>query len=149
MKRQQCLFQNVSALVGKTAFLTCVVRNLKPTQRVSISNNDHDDWNQRFWWTHVPQNHHQHKYFLKKIEERRELVKYRVNSQSQKCGPGLSSRSGVGKQYSNFLKIMQFKLLWKGIICLKKSSEVTLIKKWCELNASLGSIKLTLLNCSS
>lgn len=27
--------QNVSALVGKTAFLTCVVRNLKPTQRVS------------------------------------------------------------------------------------------------------------------
>ena len=26
--------QNVSALVGKTAFLTCVVRNLKPTQRV-------------------------------------------------------------------------------------------------------------------
>ena len=27
-------FQNVSALVGKTAFLTCVVRNLKPTQRV-------------------------------------------------------------------------------------------------------------------
>ena len=27
--------QNVSALVGKTAFLTCVVRNLKPTQRVT------------------------------------------------------------------------------------------------------------------
>lgn len=27
--------RNVSALVGKTAFLTCVVRNLKPTQRVS------------------------------------------------------------------------------------------------------------------
>ena len=27
--------QNVSALVGKTAFLTCLVRNLKPTQRVT------------------------------------------------------------------------------------------------------------------
>lgn len=27
--------QNVSALVGKTAFLTCVVRNLRPTQKVS------------------------------------------------------------------------------------------------------------------
>jgi len=27
--------QNVSAIVGKTAFLTCVVRNLKPTQKVS------------------------------------------------------------------------------------------------------------------
>ena len=27
--------KNVTALVGKTAFLTCVVRNLKPTQRVS------------------------------------------------------------------------------------------------------------------
>lgn len=26
--------QNVSAIVGKTAFLTCVVRNLKPTQKV-------------------------------------------------------------------------------------------------------------------
>ena len=29
--------QNVSALVGKTAFLTCVVRNLKPTQRVCVN----------------------------------------------------------------------------------------------------------------
>ena len=27
--------QNVSAVVGKTAFLTCVVKNLKPTQKVS------------------------------------------------------------------------------------------------------------------
>lgn len=27
--------KNVSALVGKTAFLTCVVRNLRPTQKVS------------------------------------------------------------------------------------------------------------------
>ena len=26
--------QNVSAIVGKTAFLTCVVRNLKPSQKV-------------------------------------------------------------------------------------------------------------------
>ena len=26
--------QNVSAVVGKTAFLTCVVKNLKPTQKV-------------------------------------------------------------------------------------------------------------------
>jgi len=27
--------QNVSAILGKTAFLTCVVKNLKPTQKVS------------------------------------------------------------------------------------------------------------------
>lgn len=26
--------QNVSAIVGKTAFLTCVVKNLKPSQKV-------------------------------------------------------------------------------------------------------------------
>jgi hypothetical protein len=28
--------QNVSALVGKTAFLTCSVHNLKPTQKASF-----------------------------------------------------------------------------------------------------------------
>ena len=26
--------QNVSAILGKTAFLTCLVKNLKPTQKV-------------------------------------------------------------------------------------------------------------------
>ena len=29
--------QNVTALVGKTAFLACSVRNLKPTQKVSLN----------------------------------------------------------------------------------------------------------------
>ena len=29
--------QNVSAILGKTAFLTCVVKNLKPTQKVEYS----------------------------------------------------------------------------------------------------------------
>ena len=28
--------QNVSAIVGQTAFLTCLVRNLKPTQKVNF-----------------------------------------------------------------------------------------------------------------
>ena len=28
--------QNVSAIVGKTAFLTCVVKNLKPSQKVLL-----------------------------------------------------------------------------------------------------------------
>ena len=30
------LSQNVSAVLGKTAFLTCVVKNLKPTQKVFL-----------------------------------------------------------------------------------------------------------------
>ena len=29
---------NVSSIVGKTAFLTCVVRNLKPSQKVNFLN---------------------------------------------------------------------------------------------------------------
>ena len=29
------LSQNVSAIVGKTAFLTCVVKNLQPSQKVT------------------------------------------------------------------------------------------------------------------
>ena len=28
--------QNVSAIVGQTAFLSCLVRNLKPTQKVNF-----------------------------------------------------------------------------------------------------------------
>ena len=34
--------QNVSAIVGKTAFLTCVVRSLKPTQKVRGSENGYE-----------------------------------------------------------------------------------------------------------
>ena len=32
----QDLPQNVSAIVGQTAFLSCLVRNLKPTQKVNF-----------------------------------------------------------------------------------------------------------------